>query len=483
MANILIIDDDRVFCDVLSRTISQAGHKSAFCLRLKEGIGDASSSDYDLVLLDVQLPDGNGLQAIEALKRSESSPEVIIITGFGNPDGAELAIRWGAWDYLEKPTSLERITLSISRALEYRKEKLAKSRSVVLDRKRIIGESPAIRACLDRLAQASRTDVTVLITGETGSGKELFARTLHENSPRSAHPFIVVDCSALPESLVESLLFGHEKGAFTGAERAQTGLVKLADGGTLFLDEVGELSISVQKSFLRVLQEQTFRPVGSKREEASNFRLVAATNRDLDAMVRSGGFRSDLLFRLRSFVIDLPLLRERREDIKALAMHFIAKACEKSRTAIKGFSPDFFDVLESYDWPGNIRELFLALQSALASGFSESVLYPVHLPIPVRAAAARSSLVEKHGSICVDQIAHLQMEPHPQCFKEFRIRLMEAGEQEYFTRIASIAMGNPQDACRLSGLSKSRLYYFLQKHGISLSRYASPAPSGPESQE
>jgi len=483
MANILIIDDDRIFCDMLSHIISQAGHKSIFRLRLKEGMKEASSRAYDLVLLDVQLPDGNGLKAIELLKRNEGSPEVIIITGFGSPDGAELAIRWGAWDYLDKPASLDRITLSILRALEYRKEKLSKSRSIVLERKRIIGESPAMRASLDRLAQASRTDVTVLITGETGSGKELFARTLHENSPRCTHPFIVVDCSALPESLVESLLFGHEKGAFTGAERAQTGLIKLADGGTLFLDEVGELPLSIQRSFLRVLQERTFRPVGSKREETSNFRLVVATNRDLDAMAELGEFRSDLLFRMRSFVIHLPPLREFREDIKSLAMHFIARACEKSRIRVKGFSPDFFDVLEAYDWPGNVRELFHVLQSALASGFHESVLYPVHLPISVRVAAARFSLTEKHDPTCIDLTALPQVSSEPEPFKEFRLRLMEAGEKEYFTRIASLARGNPQEACRLSGLSKSRLYYFLQKLGISLSSYAPPASSSPENRE
>lgn len=483
MANILIIDDDQIFCDMLSRAVGLAGHESVFRLCLTEGMKEASSHSYDLVLLDVQLPDGNGLKAIELLKRNESFPEVIIITGFGSPDGAELAIRWGAWDYLEKPASLDKITLSISRALEYRKEKLSKSRSIVLERKLIIGESRAMRTSLDKLAQASRTDVTVLITGETGSGKELFARTLHENSARCARPFIVVDCSALPETLVESLLFGHEKGAFTGAERAQTGLVKLADGGTLFLDEVGELPLSVQRSFLRVLQEQTFRPVGSKKEEKSNFRLVAATNRDLDAMAKAREFRIDLLFRLRSFVLNLPALREFPEDIKALAMHFISKACKKSGMGIKGFSTDFFEVLEAYSWPGNVRELFQVLQSALASGFHESVLYPVHLPVSVRAAAARSSLSEKQGSICVDRMAWRHTGSHLESFKEFRLRLLKAGEKEYFTRIASLAEGNPQEACRLSGLSKSRLYYFLQKLGISLSSFASPTPSGPENRE
>lgn len=211
MATILIIDDDRVFCDVLSRAVSRLGHNSTFALTLKDGLETVLSQDFDVVMLDVQLPDGNGITAIPRIREMPSPPEVIIITGSGDPDGAELAIKCGAWDYIEKPASADAMTLPLIRALEYRKEKQAKAPLTALDRKEIIGDSPKMKACLDLVAQAANSDINVLITGETGTGKELLARTIHQNSPRNNEPFIVIDCSVLPEPLVESLLFVHEK--------------------------------------------------------------------------------------------------------------------------------------------------------------------------------------------------------------------------------------------------------------------------------
>ena len=246
---------------------------------------------HDLVLLDVGLPDGNGLDAIERLRGVESAPQIIIITDENSRNGAELAIRSGAWDYIQKPGSIHDITLSIIRALEYREQRNAEARapaSRVLKLDGIIGKCPRMRNCFDLVAQAAANDINVLISGETGTGKELFASAIHNNSPRAQKPFVVLDCSALPETLVESILFGHDKGAFTGAEKAREGLVKQADGGTLFLDEVGELPFSVQKAFLRVLQERRFRPIGSAVEIDSDFRLIAATNRDLQNMVHEG---------------------------------------------------------------------------------------------------------------------------------------------------------------------------------------------------
>ena len=472
MASILIIDDDRVFCDVLSRSMSLIGHNATFSLTLQEGLREVRSRSYDIVLLDVQLPDGNGLKAIENIRKISKPPEVIIITGFGDPGGAELAIKWGAWDYVEKPASTVGITLPVLRALEYRKEKLAKKRTTLLNRNGVIGESPALANCLDLLAQAARGDVSALITGETGTGKELFARILHENSPRAAGPFVVVDCTSLPESLVESLLFGHERGAFTGADRKRTGLIKEADGGTLFLDEVGELSLPLQKSFLRVIQEHRCRPVGSKTEETSDFRLISATNRNLDLMVESAAFRSDLLFRLRSLTIELPPLRERPEDIKDIAMHHMAECCEKARIMMKGCSPDFFDALQSYPWPGNIRELFNALENAIAVAGSESILYPNHLPLAIRAAMARSSVEKNIDDTKPEVESAPQDETHSQehlpDFKMYREKLLESGEKKYFTQVVSLSGGDIKEACRIAGLSKSRLYYFLQKHGLSL---------------
>lgn len=472
MANVLIIDDDRVFCDVLTRAINRLGHHTSFSLTLKEGLEMAFSQEFDAIMLDVQLPDGNGIKAIKQIRKMSSPPEVIIITGSGDPDGAELSIKWGAWDYIEKPSSADAMTLPLIRALEYRKEKKDKTAFITLDRKEIVGNSQKMRACLDLVAQAANSDVNVLITGETGTGKELFARAIHKNSPRAKEPFIVVDCSVMPESIVESLLFGHQKGTFTGAEKDRTGLIKQADGGTLFLDEVGELPSSIQKAFLRVLQEHRFRPLGSKKEEYSNFRLVVATNRNLDEMVQKRKFREDLLYRLQSFVIRTPLLMEHQEDIKDLAMYHVARICEESQMMAKGFSPDYFEVLRSYQWPGNVRELFNALHSALTAAADEPVLYPSHLPVYIRARVARDSVrkecnppEEKESNIgeIIPSIEDLIP------FKEYKTRLLENGEEKYFTHIAFIAKGNANEACRISGLSKSRLYYFLQKYGITLS--------------
>ncbi len=472
MATILIIDDDRVFCDVLSRAISRLGHSSTFALTLKDGLNTAFSQDFDVIMLDVQLPDGNGITAIPKIREMPSPPEVIIITGSGDPDGAELSLKCGAWDYIEKPASADAMTLPLIRALEYRKEKQAKAPLITLDRKDIIGDSPKMKACLDLVAQTANSDVSVLITGETGTGKELLAGTIYQNSPRTDEAFIVVDCTALPEPLVESLLFGHEKGAFTGADQSKEGLVKQADRGTLFLDEVGELSLSLQKTFLRVLQEHRFRPLGSKKEEQSSFRLITATNRNLNEMVKAGKFRDDLLYRLSSFIIESPPLRQHSEDIRDLSMYHMAKVCEKSRIMIKGFSADFFDVLRSYDWPGNVRELFNSIHGALTTARDEPIIYPNHLPVHIRAQAARATLSKKSVSLA-DEYSIVKEDlistERPMLFKDYRTRLLEDGEKKYFTHITSFAKGNIKEACRLTGLSKSRLYYFLQKHGISLS--------------
>jgi two-component system, NtrC family, response regulator len=471
VADILIIDDNEDFSEVVSRTMSRGGHRATTCANLESGLAEAIRKPYDVVLLDVQLPDGNGLKAIEKFKAASASPEVIIITGFGDPAGAELAVKWGVWDYLAKPSSPTEMSLTVLRALEYRKEKQNNFRPIVLDRKGIIGRSPPLRACLDKLALASRSDLNVLLTGETGTGKEVFARTLHENSDRSGRPFIVVDCGVLPSTLVESLLFGHRKGAFTGADSTQPGLIKQADGGTLFLDEVGELPLSMQKAFLRVLQEHRFRPVGAKQEEASDFRLVVATNRNLDQMAETGAFRSDLLFRLKSFVIDLPPLRERIEDIKELTAHYLAKACERSGTEVKGFSAEFLDVLRAHDWPGNVRELANTLQSAVATAANEPILYHVHLPVGIRAkvlgslvSSQETTPAPEHDSLPIPVFSPAEL----QDYKEFREDLQARGEREYFSRLASASAGSLNEACRISGLSRSRLYFFLHKYSISL---------------
>ncbi|MFC1811332.1 sigma-54-dependent transcriptional regulator [Thermodesulfobacteriota bacterium] len=469
MANILIIDDDRAICKALVGVVSRIGYDAAYAVTLKEGLNMVSSGLYDVVFLDVRLPDGNGLDALPEIRRSSSSPEVIIITGEGDPDGAELAIKSGAWDYIEKPLSIEVMTLPLMRALQYRDEKRIKKPPVAIKRERIIGDSPEMKHCLDLLVQAAQSDAGVLITGETGTGKELFANAIHENSIRCSHNFVVVDCAALPKTLVESVLFGHEKGAFTGADRTTEGLVKQADGGTLFLDEVGELPMSIQRSFLRVLQERRFRPVGGRREIESDFRLIAATHRDLDQAVQDGKFRQDLLFRIRSIVIELPPLRERAKDIKQLAMYFMTKFCDRYETATKGFSPEFNEALAVYAWPGNVRELDSCLKSILTTAGDAPILYPKHLPTYIRAKMARESVGKKDKRTREQEKKGSSAETLEK-FKDFRAMTLGEAEKAYLRNLMPLTQWNIPAACQMSGLSRPRLYALLKKHEITRTR-------------
>jgi two-component system NtrC family response regulator len=469
VAHVLIIDDDEMMCDMLSTMVRQIGHDATCSTTLQEGLTVSASEDVDVVFLDVLMPDGSGLEALPRIREAPSSPEVIIITGFGDPDGAELAIKNGAWDYLEKPSSIKAMTLPLVRALQYREEKKARKSPVVLNREGIIGNSPPMMVCIDIVAQAANSDANVLITGETGTGKEVFAYAIHNNGPRADKNFVVVDCAALPATLVESMLFGHEKGAFTGADRAQDGLIKQADSGTLFLDEVGELPLSMQSSFLRVLQERRFRPIGRKQEIESNFRLVVATNRDLDLMVKEGQFRKELLFRLRSFTIELPPLREHPEDIKELTLYYTAKICERYGTETKGFSPDFFEALDAYEWPGNVRELVNTLERAIAAARQDPILFPKHLSPHIRINVAKTSL-RKESSVGSDQrggdAAFLKELPPLRYFRE---NALSEVEQNYLRNLMSRTGGTIKEACRISGLSRPRLYALLKKYHINRS--------------
>jgi two-component system, NtrC family, response regulator len=493
MACVLIVDDDRLLGRTLSELIERMGHQARWAHTLQDGLQQALSPDLDVVLLDVRLPDGNGLEIIPPIQVSPSSPEIIIITGYGDADGAELAIKSGAWDYIQKPFSQKNLILTLKRALQYREQKTARTVTVgvrALKREGIVGDSPKMQASFELVAQASSSEANVLIVGETGTGKELFARAIHGNSPRAGCPFVVLDCAALPDTLVASVLFGHAKGAFTGAEIARDGLIMQAHRGTLFLDEVGELPLTVQKAFLRVLQERRFRPVGEKYEKESDCRIVAATNRGLEEMVKEGLFRSDLLFRLQGITIELAPLRERGEDIRALAMYYLTRLCERYRVTIKGVSPEFLEVLARYAWPGNVRELFNAIEHAFAAADQSAVLYPKHLPTGIRVHLARSSIRQEDevstellggesvgptgsGSVLSNEPLHGADEfpsGEPQqsrlTLRKFRrIHLAEI-EKAYLTDLLSAAHGDIKAACEVSGLSPSRLYELLKKHRI-----------------
>lgn len=467
MTQILIIDDDEMFCSLLSSALKRDGYDIQCAYTLRDGLERVQSGAFDVVFLDVNLPDGNGLDRLADIREAPSSPEVIILTGLGTADGAELAIKNGVWDYIQKPSSIHSMTLPLLRALQYREEKSKVKSTVGLKLEGIIGNSPKMKACYDLVSQAAVADVNVLITGETGTGKELFARAVHMNSARSSRSFVVVDCAALQDTLKESTLFGYEKGAFTGADQSREGLIKQADGGTLFLDEIGELPLPMQKSFLRVLQERHFRPLGSIKEMKSNFRLIAATNRNLESLSRSGGFREDLLFRLRTLTIVLPPLREHPEDISDIALYHIAKICKRSGIAEKALASDFLDALIAYDWPGNVRELVNALERAVAAAFSSPTLFQRHLPSSIRVKLAQAAVV---ADLSGDENATVSLEQTLPRLKDLREITYAKVEKNYLQQLMKVTAGDIDEACRISDVGRTRLYDLLRKYRIPIPR-------------
>ena len=515
MAHVLVIDDDANVCATMLRIVDRMGHQSRAVHTLAQGVEALKSEPVDLVFLDVRLPDGDGLAALPQIIAAPSRPEVIILTGQGDPDGAELAIQGGVWDYLVKPTPLRDTMLTVERALKYRAERThCMLEPEQLDLSGLVAESPAIRPSLEQLAQAARSDSPVLITGETGTGKELFARKIHDSSARKQANFVVVDCAALSENLVESILFGHKRGAFTGADRDAAGLIPLAHGGTLFLDEIGELPLDTQRAFLRVLQEKRFRPVGDVQERESDFRLVAATNRELQAMIDQGTFRSDLFYRLRAIHLELPPLRHRREDIRPLTQHYLKEQAKRQPgqdPRPKNVDEEFYEHLKSYRWPGNIRELFGVLDTAWAAAGPGNMLYARHLPSELRIAKAKAAFapsapqggnkelstiaadtaepsapppaisrdvpssaggatpLAQHGNeepqpapVFQESPAMLDPSLPPPNFKDYKT----ATELAYLEHLLDATARDVNEMLQTSGLSKSHLYALLKKHNL-----------------
>ncbi|HVN47387.1 MAG TPA: sigma 54-interacting transcriptional regulator, partial [Bacteroidota bacterium] len=332
MEHVLIVDTQQDYWTDLTHQSPQSEVQIHTFPLWKEAQQSIQHIRFFLIILNAGTSDAHAIELTWKLKQQADAPEIIIITDRPNADEAEQAIRSGAWEYILRPSKASELIPLIKRIAVYSNNRLAAHQTDETPGamfEGIAGDSPQIKSCLAFASQAAQSDAHVLIRGETGTGKELLAWAIHKNSPRANNNFVVVDCAALPETLVESTLFGHERGAFTGADKVQDGLIKQADGGTLFLDEVGELSPSIQKSFLRVLEEHAYRRVGGKEELTSDFRLLSATNKDLDQGVQHGTFREDLLFRLRSFMIELPPLRDRKEDIRYIIQHHLPRLCSR----------------------------------------------------------------------------------------------------------------------------------------------------------
>ncbi|MDJ0785119.1 MAG: sigma-54 dependent transcriptional regulator [Desulfosarcinaceae bacterium] len=462
-AKVLIIDDDEGMAYTLARMAQDAGLDAKTAASLSQGLPLAASGNYDVLFLDVRLPDGSGIDAIPEIQASPSPPEIIIITAFSDRDGAQMALKSGVWDYIEKPARIDTLKLSLKRALQYRKQKKVNEEPLSAARNGIIGESANLLMCITLMAHAAKSDANVIISGETGTGKEVFARAIHNNSARFRRPFIVVDCASLPQHLTESILFGHKKGAFTSADSDRVGLIKEADGGTLFLDEIGELPLALQKTFLRVLQERRFRPVGSKKEVKSNFRLVSATNRDLMAAVEKGRFRKDLLYRLRTIVIDLPALRERPNDIKEIAKYHMARFCQNADQPSRALSDEVVHILQQYDWPGNVRELVNTLESAVALDPTCPTLYPIHLPEHIRTHSLEKGRREPSTSAEKNRIVR-QTDGKLPTMKTYRRHATEAAEKQYLSELLHQTQGDIDEACKISGLKRARLYELMKKY-------------------
>lgn len=361
-AHVLVIDDDPAVRDVLQETLTQEGYAVSIASDGAGGIQLAKEIPVQIVVTDFQLPDIDGLEIIDRLLRLDAKIIPIMMTGFGTIETAVRAMKSGAFDFITKPFDPETVAVVVRKAVEFHRLRQENHllRKAVRDQYRLeqlVGVSEPIQQVLDFVRKVADSDSTVMIQGESGTGKELVARMLHFNSPRKDRPLVPVNCGAIPETLLESELFGHEKGAFTGATHTRMGRFELANGGTIFLDEIGEMSLPLQVKLLRVLQERAFERVGGNRTIQVDVRIVAATNQDLEALVEEKRFRQDLFYRLNVIPIVIPSLRERRSDIPLLIDHFLARFNQTKHTEISGIEPDALRLLTEYEWPGNIREL------------------------------------------------------------------------------------------------------------------------------
>ena len=381
-SRILVADDEDIVIRSTIRILEGRGYRLDIARDGAEALQKFQVTDYDLAILDIMMPKVDGIDVLRGIRESHPDVEVIMFTGLAQIETAVTCIKLGAFDYLAKPFDPDELRHAVERALERRRlrQENRDLRREVSSRYRLdnmIGSSPRMQQVYRLIAQCATTNTTVLVTGESGTGKELIARAIHHNSLRKSRPFVALDCNALPENLLESELFGHVKGAFTGAVSTKRGMISLAEGGTLFLDEIGNIPLATQAKLLRVIQEREFRAVGDTRTQSADFRLVAATNKDLKGMVADGTFRDDLYYRINVFPIEAPALRDRREDVPALAYHFLRLFAAELRKDIDEVSEGALNLLAGHDWPGNVRELENALHRAaiLATG---RVLSQVH---------------------------------------------------------------------------------------------------------
>ncbi|EES5897921.1 sigma-54-dependent response regulator transcription factor ZraR [Escherichia coli] len=363
--DILVVDDDISHCTILQALLRGWGYNVALANSGRQALEQVRERVFDLVLCDVRMAEMDGIATLKEIKALNPAIPVLIMTAYSSVETAVEALKTGALDYLIKPLDFDTLQATLEKALAHTHSIDAETPAVTASQFGMVGKSPAMQHLLSEIALVAPSEATVLIHGDSGTGKELVARAIHASSARSEKPLVTLNCVALNESLLESELFGHEKGAFTGADKRREGRFVEADGGTLFLDEIGDISPMMQVRLLRAIQEREVQRVGSNQTISVDVRLIAATHRDLAAEVNAGRFRQDLYYRLNVVAIEVPSLRQRREDIPLLASHFLQRFAERNRKAVKGFTPQAMDLLIHYDWPGNIRELENAVERSV----------------------------------------------------------------------------------------------------------------------
>ena len=452
---ILVVDDELHVRKTLTIILERAGYIVQAVEDGTEAIEMLSKSVYELVLCDLRMPRIDGMEVLHALKQIQPDTPLIMITAHGTIENAVDAMRQGAYYYITKLYNAEELLILVEKAIQQKKlieenRYLKRQLDQGYSFDNIIGVSPPIKAVFDRIRKVADTESTVLITGDSGTGKELIARALHHNSSRRHRPMIPINCGSIPAELLESELFGHAKGAFTGATGVKKGLFEEASGSTLFLDEIGELPLALQVKLLRALQEGEIRRIGDNSPIQVALRIIAATNRDLEKAVEGGDFREDLYYRLNVVSIHLPPLRHRREDILLLAKHFLAMYAEKHNRSFRMIAPDAIDLLMNYDWPGNVRELQNAIEQAVVICDSE-IIHPDDLPEKVHFADAQVHVI----------IPENRFE-----FKDILNEVLEQTESQLINRALELTEGNRTKAAELLGISRRGLLYKLKEESI-----------------
>jgi Nif-specific regulatory protein len=460
MRRILVVEDERHLREGIAEAFREADHEVVEAEDGRSGLECVEQQFFDLVITDYKMPGYDGLELLRRIRMINESTAVIMMTAYGTVEGAVQAMRLGAYDYIQKPFQLEELELKAERALEHRRlmSRLmeADRRDVVGQFDDIVGESASMQRIFEIIQKVAPSQATVLILGETGTGKELIAESIHRNSDRKDGPFVKVNCAALPESLLESELFGHERGAFTGADRQRVGRFELANEGTLFLDEIGTMSPGTQSKVLRVLQERAFERLGGVRTIRSDVRVIAATNRDLEEAIAGGEFREDLYYRLNVVTVRMPPLRERKEDIVPLARFFLQKFSEDLKKPLQGFAPGAIRGLTRHNWPGNIRELENAIERAVLMADGPTV-EAKDLTMTAPGEGTTGGEASRHSTV-------LRMPAEGMPLEDLeRMAIVEALRMNDWIQ---------KDAARFLGISSRVMNYKIQKYEITHPRWA-----------